>query len=176
MTPRSLFNIILKVIGIFFIRNILIAAANILPAIPLISKDEFFRDVTIIGLIIIILEVLIYVFATYVLIFKTNWIIDKLKLDAHFQQQEFNLNIHRSTILSIAIIVIGGIIIVDNIPLLAEQLIYFIRMKKQNVPETKIDYVVRYAAKLLVGIFLVVYQRTLVNFIEYKQRRNKSFN
>lgn len=175
MTPRSLFNIILKVIGIFFIKNILIETANILPALPLITKDEF-RDVTIIGLVIIILEVLIYVFATYVLIFKTNWIIDKLKLDAHFQQQEFNLNIHRSTILSIAIIVIGGIIIVDNIPLLAEQLIYFIRMKKQNVPETKIDYVVRYAAKLLVGIFLVVYQRTLVNFIEYKQRRNKSFN
>ena len=43
MTPRSLFNIILKVIGIFFIRNILMTAADIIPAITDVNKEYLKR-------------------------------------------------------------------------------------------------------------------------------------
>ena len=57
MTPRSLFNIILKVIGIFFIRNILISASNIIPAVAEVNKEEF-RDFGILNLVILLLEFL----------------------------------------------------------------------------------------------------------------------
>ena len=177
MTPRSLFNIILKVIGIFFIKNLLIELANILPAlVQFTSHEPDYGSFNLMSLVIVLLECLVYLFITYLLLFKANWIINKLKLDQGFHQHEFNLNIHRSTILRIAIIVVGSLIIVDSLPLLVQQLIYYIRMKKENVPNIKIDYVVLHTAKLLIGIFLVAYQRTLVNLIEYKQRTNKSFN
>jgi hypothetical protein len=169
MTPRSLFNIILKVLGIFFLKNILVSAANIIPAIPLITEDEF-RDVKLIGLVIIILEALVHLLVSCLLLFKTNWIIDKLRLDQGFQQDAFNLNIHRSIILRIVTIVLGGLIIIDAFPLLVQQLIYFIRMKKQQVPNTKIDYVILHTIKLLIGIFLISYNRFIVNFVEYKRK------
>jgi hypothetical protein len=175
MTPRSLFNIILKVIGIFFIKNLLIELANILPAlVQFTSTENDYGGFNLMTLVIVLLECIVYLLITYLILFKTNWIITKLKLDRGFNQQEFNLNFHRSIVLRIAIIVLGSLIIVDALPLLVQQLIYYIRMKKENVPNTNIDYFILHSAKLLIGIFLIAYQRTLVNLIEYKQRRNKS--
>src|SRR5688572_453712 len=108
MTPRSLFNIILKVIGIFFIRNILITASNILPAVAEVNGEEF-KEFGILNLVILLLEFLVYLLLTYILLFKTNRVIDRLKLDQGFQQEAFTLNIDRATILRITIIVLGGI-------------------------------------------------------------------
>jgi len=175
MSPRSLFNIILKVVGIFFIKDLLMEVANLLPALLFLRKGDF-DEMGLYNIGIIVSGFSFYFLIIYILIFKTNWLINRLKLDQNFQQAEPNLNIHRSVVLSIAIIVLGALIIIDAIPLLVMQVINFIRMKKENVPNTKIDYVVLHSAKLLIGIFLIAYQRTLVNLIEYKQRRNKSGN
>ena len=80
------------------------------------------------------------------------------------------MNIHRSVILRIVILVLDGLIIIDALPLLVEQLINFIRMKKEHFPDTKIDYVILHTSKVLVGIFLISYNRFIVNFIEYKRK------
>jgi len=169
MTPRSLFIIILKIIGIFFIKNILLAAASILPSLTQINRIDF-GDFTILNITIAFLELVSYLLLTYLLLFKTNWIINTLKLDKGFSQEILEINIHRSTILRIAIIVLGGIIIVDSLPLLIQQFIYYIQMKKEGFPKAKIDYIILHASRVLIGIFLISYQRILVNFIEYKQR------
>ena len=171
MTPRSLFNIILKVIGIFFIRNILITASNIIPAAVEINKEEF-RDFGILNLVILLLEFSVYLLLTYILLFKTNRVIDKLKLDQGFQQETFTLNIDRSTVLRITIVVLGGLIIVESIPALIQEIIYLIEMKKSGVPNAKNYTVILQAVKLLIGIFLIAYQRSMVNFIEHRQRRS----
>lgn len=175
MTPRSLFNIILKVVGIFFIKDLLMEVANILPALLFLRKGDF-DEMGFYNIGIIVLGFLFYLLIIYILIFKTNWVINRLKLDQNIHQSELNLNIHHSVVLRVAIVILGSIIIMNAVPILIEQLINYIRMKKENVPNTKIDYVVLHSAKLLIGIFLIVYQRTLVNLIEYRQRSNKSFN
>jgi len=172
MTSRSLFIIILKVLGIFFIKNILVAAANFFPAIiQMKASGEDFGGAEFMSFVILILECLVYFLLTYLLLFKPDWIVDKLKLEQGFQQETFNLNIHRSIILRIVILVLGGLILVDALPLVVEQLTYFIRMKKEYFQEAKIDYVILYASKALVGIFLISYNRLIVNFIEYKRKQ-----
>jgi len=171
MTPRSLFNIILKVIGIFFIRNILMTAADIIPAVTDVNKEEF-EDFGMLNLVILLLEFLVNLLLTYILLFKTNWVIDKLKLDQGFQQETLNVNIDRLAILRIIIIVLGGLLIVDSIPALIQEIIYFIEMRKSEVPNAKDYNVILQAVKLLIGIFLIVYQRSIANFIEHKQRRS----
>ena len=173
MSPRSLFSIILKVVGIFFIKNILISVANIIPALSQIKKDDF-RDYTILSLVILVLEGVVYLLLTYLLLFKTNWVIDKLKLNQGFQEDTFNFNIHRSNILRIAIIILGSLIIIDAIPSIVQQLLYFIEMRKDKLANANINFAIFPTVKLFIGIFLIVYQRTLVNFIEYKQRRKNS--
>ncbi|MEO6219080.1 MAG: hypothetical protein ABIO81_01535 [Ginsengibacter sp.] len=171
MTPRSLFNIILKVIGIFFIRNILISASNIVPAIAEVSSEEF-KDFGILNLVILLLEFFVYLVLTYILLFRTNGVIDKLKLDHGFKQDTFTLNIDRSIVLRVTIMVLGGLIIVESIPALIQEIIYFIEMKKSGVPNAKNYAVILQVVKLFIGIFLVVFQRSIVSIIEHKQRRN----
>jgi hypothetical protein len=147
--------------------------ANILPVL-LVIRNRDFDEMGLYNIAIIVLGFLFYLFIIYILIFKTNWLVNKLKLDQNIHQPELNLNIHRSVVLSIAIIVLGSLIIIDAIPILIEQLVNYIRMKKENIPNTKIDYVILYGAKILIGIFLIIYQRTLVNFIEYRQRTHSN--
>jgi hypothetical protein len=169
MTPRSLFIIILKVIGIFFIRNILMTAADIIPAVTEVNREEF-EDFGILNLVILLLEFLVNLLLTYILLFKANWVIDKLNLDKNFQQETFNLNFDNSTILRIAIIILGGLILVESIPALVQEIIYYIEMKKSEVPNAKDYNVILQAVKLFIGILLILCQRPIVNFIGPKQK------
>src|SRR5437868_13532471 len=115
MTPRSLFNIILKILGVFFIKDFLAAIPQVLSAILYLTNSDT-RSEGIWTLLTIFLILIIYWFVCYYLIFKTELIIDVLHLDKGFDQETFPLNIHRSTILSISIIVIGGLLVADELP------------------------------------------------------------
>jgi hypothetical protein len=159
------------VIGIFFIRNILMTAADIIPAVSEINKEEF-EDFGILNLVVLLLEFLVSFLLTYILLFKTNWVIDKLKLDKNFQQETFNFNIDRAAILRIGIIVLGGLVIVDSIPALVQEIIYFIEMKKSGAPDSKNYNVILQSVKLLIGILLIAYQNFIVNFVEHKRRKS----
>ena len=118
------------------------------------------------ALIVIILTLLVYVLVSYFLIFKSGYLIDKLKLEKGFNQESITLNIDHSTILSISIIVIGGLIIVQEIPNLCRQLFAYFQEKRMTL---SISYSVLAAAKIFVGFLLINYQRQIVNYIEHKK-------
>lgn len=171
MTTRSLFNIILKILGIFFIKDILATVPQLLSIIRYLTNTDTVGD-ALWSLVITILILLVYIFVSYYLIFKSDLIIDKLKLEKGFDQETIPLNIHRSTILSISIIVIGGLIIADEIPNLCRQLYSYYQEKRMAYGQTNptISYSVLAGAKIVVGWLLVANQRQIVNFIEYKRR------
>src|SRR5450432_3459101 len=104
MTPKTLFTIILKIIGLFFIRDLLLSIPQLLSFILYLKNRETLVAVwnLISDGIFILLELLI----CYYLIFKTDWIIHKLKLTEGFDQEIIPFNMHRSTILSISVMVI----------------------------------------------------------------------
>ena len=160
--------------GIFFIKNILLAVAQLPYAIEMFKRESFqgSENFNLESFLVYLLEIFVYFLITYLLLFKTNWIIDKLRLDKNFHEETFNFNLHRSSILRIAIMILGGLIIIDALPIIFEQLTNYIQMKRDNVPGANINYVTLQSSKLLVGIFLISYQRVLVNFIEYKRRAN----
>jgi Na+(H+)/acetate symporter ActP len=156
MTPKSLFNIILKILGIFFIKDIL----AIIP--QLLSVSIYLTEPNVSGavwtLITTIIILVLYIIFAYYLIFKSDLIIDKLKLDKGFDQETIPLNIHRSTILSISIIVIGGLIVADEIPNLCRQLFAYFQEKRLTHGQTNpnISYSVLAAAKIIIGLLLIV--------------------
>jgi Na+(H+)/acetate symporter ActP len=171
MTTRSLFNIILKILGIFFIKDILATIPQLL------SITLYFKEPDVSGavwtLITTMLVLLVYGLVSYFLIFKSELIIDKLKLDKGFDQETIPLNIHRSTILSISIIVIGGLIVADEIPNLCRQLFAYFQEKRMTYGQTNpsISYSVLAAAKIVIGLLLIGNQRQIVNFIENKRKK-----
>jgi hypothetical protein len=172
MTPRSLFNIILKILGVFVIKDIVATIPQVFSVILLLSDSDTIGE-AIWTFSLTILLLLIYGFLSFFLIFKSELIIDKLKLDKGFDQEIFPINIHRSTILNISIIVIGGLIVTDQIPNLCRQLFLYFQEKRITFGQTKpdISYSVLAASEVVVGLLLIGYQRKIVNFIELKRKK-----
>jgi len=104
MTARVLFSIILKVLGILFIKDILFSIPEFVFFISYYITAEYggFGAIA-----LFVLSIGSYILAAYGLIFKTYWLIDKLKLEDGLGADPVSLNMHRSTVLSISVIVIA---------------------------------------------------------------------
>jgi len=172
MTPRSLFTIVLKIIGVLFIRDVL----DIIPQFILNIVDLMQFDASGQGIwapIFTVLSCSIYVGAAYYFIFKTEFLIHKLKLVSNFEQDNFPLNIHRSTVLNIVIIIIGGLLIADNIPYLCRSVyLYFQHRSLGDVLSKSPDfsYIIIYSVKILAGLILAGNHQLLVSYIERKRK------
>jgi hypothetical protein len=167
MTPRSLFNIIIKILGIFFIKDFLVMLSQSLSTVSYFMTGGYQGAfmATIVGLLLMVLT---YGAISYLLIFKTAMIIDKLQLDKGFDVESIQLNIHRSTVLSIALIVIGGYIIADEIPGFIKELIFYFQYKRTGYNEyhQSIAPFIVSVVKIIIGYFLLRERKLVVNLIE----------
>ena len=115
--------------------------------------------------------VAIYAFFAWLLIIKSNWLIGVLRIEKGFDQDVIPLSIHRSTILSIAIIVIGGYMVAEEVPNLCRQLVVYYREKEAYTMNTvSISYSVLSGIKIAIGLSLMRLQRPIVNLIELKRK------
>jgi hypothetical protein len=171
MTIRTLFSIILKVLGIFFIRDILTLIPQLLSVFLYMTKAEGAIE-AIWTLLSTVLIFSVYSLVTYYLIFKADWVIDKLQLGSSFEEQTISLNIHRSTILSISVIVLGGLIIVDEVPNFCRALFSYFQEKRMTNGQTNpsLSYSVVSAGKIIIGLLLLGSQRQIVNYIELRRK------
>jgi hypothetical protein len=175
MTPRSFFSILIKIIGIYLV----IEAMAFLP--QLISttyqygrmmNDSSQQDILGAGFFLL-LAVGTYLIILRYCLFKTDWLVEKLHLDRGFSEEKFELNIHRSTILKIAIFVIGGVMIIDSLPLLCKQVYSYVQMVRidPSFKETQSSgWMIYYFVKFSVGFCLISANRPIVNFIELKRK------
>lgn len=172
MTPRSLFNVILKILGIFFIKDFLESMSQLFLVFSLFDRHNDMSN-ELLGLISTLAIISVEAFFCYILIFKTEWIIKVLNLETGFDQETIPLNMHRSTILSISIIVIGGWLVANEIPNFCRQI--FVYFQEKSMPygqrNPKIQYTVASGAKIIVGVLLIAEQRCLVSFIERQRRK-----
>ena len=171
MTPRSLFNIILKVLGIFFIQDFLAAIPQLLSVILYLTSPDTHQEAiwTLIGSLLVLFA---YGIVSYYLIFRTDVIIDKLRLERGFDQETIPLNIHRSTILSISIIVIGGLMLANDIPNFCRQLFSYYQQQRmtRGLQKPQISFIIFSAVKFVIGFLSITNQRQVVSFIEWKRK------
>lgn len=176
MTPRSLFSIIIKVIAIYLIVDSLTFIPQFLISFTYLfqSGNTGFSAGDLVTLIIRIIIILAcYMFFFWFSLFKTDWIIDKLHLDQGFPEEKFEINIHRSSVLKIAVIVIGAVLIIDSFPLLCKQLLFFF---PPNDPYMHLNqnpasgWAAYYFVKVFIGFSLISANRPIVNYIERKRR------
>lgn len=172
MTPRTLFTIVVKIFGLFFVRDIFQILTDIIPLAIRINPEELKETLTI-PVAMLILYILIYSIAAYYLLIRTDLVIDKLKLEKGFEDDTLNLVIHRSSILSIAVVLMGGYMIIDGIPTLLGQLkrYYSDYNDHYKVTNPTISYMVISISKIALGFLLVSKKRWIVNFIESQRRK-----
>ena len=171
MTPHNLFNIILKIFGLFFIKTMLTCIPQLLLDFTYLNDLKTFNN----GLWILLINIFIfmtYAVVFYFLVFKTEYLIDKLQLTKGFNENSIALNIHPSTILSISITIIGGLLIVDEFPNCCRQLLAYFKVAHMSnrAPDPELSYIIVSGIKIGIGILLVLYRKMLVRLIEPRDK------
>lgn len=130
------------------------------------SQDNFFTAIYIIALLLLTFG--LYFVVLKLLVFNSNWLIDKLKLDKGFQDEKLDLNITLKTVLAIATIVIGGLILVDALPMLCKEVFTFIQQKSVFREDPQFSWIIFYFIKALIGYLLMTNSKVVINYIDKK--------
>ncbi|HWD87026.1 MAG TPA: hypothetical protein VG367_02795 [Mucilaginibacter sp.] len=175
MTPRDFFALILKIIGLYLIIGAFVSIPQVVASLLYSYKSAAGASV---GEILeicfyVLFGLSFYIWFLYLCLFRTDWIINKLQLDQGFSEERFELNIHRSTVLKIAVIVIGAVLIIDNLPMLCKQLYSFIPSSEPRrvfSESPSPGWTVYYFVKFFIGFSLISANRPIVNYIERKRK------
>ena len=120
MTPRTLWTIILKIFGLYVLLQIFYPIARLIDIIyQSINMAEFNGQpgrYALVGISSVLFTESIYLFMLIAFLFKTDWLIDKLRLGKGISEERIELNIHRSTVLQIVIIITGIMLFIDSLP------------------------------------------------------------
>ena len=109
MTTKDLFRLIIKIFGLYFLVTLIFT----IPGNLLFSFNNI--DLTII--ISILLYLLICAGLFVLIIYYPDFIIDLLKLNKGFDEERIDLaNFNNTNILKLAVVIIGGIMLIKNIP------------------------------------------------------------
>ena len=114
-----------------------------------------------------------YGIVTYFLLFKTNYFLNILKLESGFQEETLVFEISKVSILTIALIVIGGLILTNEIPNLCIAIYQYIQEKSiqsftGNFPDFR--YLLVGLVKIILGLLILGERARIVQFIERKTK------
>jgi hypothetical protein len=175
MTPRSFFIILIKMMGIYMVLESITVIPGLFTSIYMFRNPAGENDT--LGIILtfsmlLLVTALFFVTLRYCL-FKTDWLIDKLSLDKHFKEEKFDLNIHRSTVLRISVIVIAGLMFVESLPSLCRQVYLYIQQQSFESfgDHPSRGWLIFETAKVFIAYFLITNSRLVVNFIERQRKK-----
>ena len=162
--------IVVRIIGLF----VLIDLFKLLPTtIPQLFTMTMYDDDTSMGIVALVTFFVAFVILlfliVYFLLMRPGKLVDKLKLDTGFEEEKFELNLSKSTILRISIIVIGGIVLLYEIPHFVQEIFFFWQAKQIRWiedPETR--YLIYSSVIIVISYFLIYYNKKIVEYIEKK--------
>jgi cellulose synthase/poly-beta-1,6-N-acetylglucosamine synthase-like glycosyltransferase len=167
MKVRTFWLILLKIIGFFLalqgVNMVLYSFGSLTFVYSLKNTTESIIWVT----LSIIFTCAFYFSILWLFVFKTSWIIDKLSLEADFDEEKIEINISLPSIMSIAIIVIGGIIFVQSLPQLCKQIFTFYQQKSilmlRESPTA--GWIILYFSQAILGYLLMTNSKQITTFI-----------
>ncbi len=173
MKPKDLFVIILKVIGIYLIKDVLLAIPPVISEVFQIFQVS--KDVAFFSFIFSLFVLGLHLVIVYLLLFKTGYLISKLKLTTELSDEPLQNNMHRSSIYTIAIIVSGILILTFSLPSLVNHIYFwyeYVDSRKGINHSQKFDFsgLLTASTEVIIGFLFLGNQRTIVNFIELKRR------
>jgi hypothetical protein len=177
MTPRSLWTILIKILGIYIILDSLTGIPAFLSTI--ISFRSMIQitgttDVVLFQFGYYLVVIITYGFICWLSLFKTDWLIDKLILDKGYQDEKFEFTMHRSTILKITVMIIGAIMLTSGFPWLCRYTFaYFQQVSEykrfKDSPQSAL--IICYFLQTFIGYFMLTCSRIVVNYIELKRKK-----
>ena len=169
MTPRTLFITILRVLGILSIKELFIAIPQLISTVAMYSLGSVSAGLFMV--VISLLTVALYLWISYTLIFKAGLLVAKFGLDQNFAEPILQLNISIPSILHIAVIVTGALLLLSEIPEFC-RIIYNI-LQERNISfmeDGSPDWspAVFSAVKIILGLLIIGERKRILEFLENK--------
>ena len=168
MKINTFWNIVIKSIGLWFLVNCFYIIPELYASFSYDNGDLNWLSlfwtwaITTIGIII-------YCIIIRVFLFKTAWIIKKLRLDQGFTQENIDLTISSFTVLQLVVILIGGYIFIQGLPVLCQQLIEFFQQKILLKNYQGLSYLVYNSLKTLFGYLIMTNSKFVVKYIHQEK-------
>jgi hypothetical protein len=178
MAPRTLWTIILKTFGIYIVLQVYSPLTQLTYFILMVMNHQFGDNGQTFGNAVqafgfAFFSISIYLFMVIAFLFRTDWIIDKLKLDKSIKEEKLELNVHRSTVLTIIVLLSGILLFVDSLPQFLKELYSYYAVVNSYLhfkDYPRASFIIIQLVKLLISIFMVTSSRLIVNFIERKRK------
>ena len=167
MTIRTFWTIFIKILGISLVLGSLTVIPQFLSALPFFGhnyNDNFYGAGLL--LLFLLLTIALYILVLWLFVFKTAWLIDKLHLDKGFTEERIELNISQSTVFTIAVIVVGGLIFVDSFPQLCRQTFVFFQEKNLFREDPNSGWIIFQLVKTILGYLLMTNSQLVIKFID----------
>lgn len=169
MTKRDFFILIIKLFGLYSIIN---SIFSVLPG----SITFALSDSGIPGIIWIILVLVVVVGLFVVLIFKSENIVNLLKLDNGFDDDRIELGkLKSSGIIKVAVFVIGGLLIIDNIPIFLSHTFFAFKNDLNGIIGNGNSgfYWAVSAIKIIIGFLLITNYKYIATIFKVKDQALK---
>lgn len=178
MTPKTLFTIILKVVGILFIKELLVSITQLVVQILAMIKREVSTEEPLLSIAFVMLPIMAYFLIAWLFLFKTDDFITKLRLDKGLGEEALALNISTNTVLNIALVATGAYILAMGIPELVKDAIAFFqyyRVSRMAYAADGINPLVSNfflpVTRIVMGVLVIIERKRIVSFIEKRERK-----
>ncbi len=167
MTIRTFWTIFIKILGIWLVLDSLTVVPQFLTALPFYGNNYDENIWSLLAMVAMLLvTITMYILILWLFVFKTSWLIDKLHLDRGFVEERIEFKIERSTVLSIATIVLGGLMFIDSLPQLCRQVFVFFQQKTLFGESPNTGFIIFHSVKTVIGYLLMTNSQYVVNFID----------
>lgn len=168
MSIKTFWMILIKILGLLLILSALTIIPQWLSSIyGTYQAHDVEAFVTL--LIILLFTSLVYFFVFKFCVYKTSWIIDKLKLDKGFENETIELNANSDKVISIAVIVIGALMLVESIPVFFRQLFMFFQQDSLFKDYPQSGWMIFNFLKVLMGYLLMTNSFRIAQFVNRKK-------
>lgn len=171
MQIKTFWKILIKIIGLWILISCISMIPQFFSTLSFTNGDLNTKSLMILWAVLLV-AIIIYILIIRLFLFKTDWIIEKLKLEKNFTEERIDLNMKSSTILTIAIIVIGGLILVESLPSFVSRLFDFYQQKNILREYHETSWLIYYFIKIIIGYLLLTNAKKLASFIEKKAVEN----
>jgi hypothetical protein len=166
MKIRTFWIFLLKILGLYIVLVSIDVIAQFVSSIYYLFVDDFsdtLLKLSVFGMLIVM--IFMYYLVLHFFVFKPNLIIDKLKLDKGFDEEKIELNDNSSSILRIAIILIGGLILVDSLPILCKNIFMLFQQRNLFKNYSGSGWIIFGVIKSIIGYLLLTNSKFFVDLI-----------
>ena len=165
MLIKTFWKILIKIIGLWLLLSCFSIIPQFFSTLSFTNGDLNMESLLTLWLMILI-TIIIYILIIRLFLFKTDWIIEKLKLNKNFTEEKIDLDVKSSTILTISIIVIGALIIIESLPSFCSRLFDFYQQKNIIKDYADTNWLIYHFIKIIIGYLLLTNGKNLTKYIE----------